>query len=273
MRAAGPERQLVEEIRDAYDGSAAAWATGPASVYRHLAAALIGVAPGPLAGARVLDLGTGTGVASEVLSAAGARPIGLDLAPAMLAYQQAHRPSGVAGDAHALPFRDGAFDAVVAAFSLNHVPAPGVALGECRRVVRSGGVVLASSFPNDAEHPAKAAVEGVLERFGYERPRWYRTFKDRVATHTGDPRALAEAATQTGLVDARVMRLDVEADLHRADLAVAWRLNMPHTIGFVSGLDARTRAELEARAIAELSAELAALPSSVPMLALRARVV
>ena len=139
MRAAGPERQLVEEIRDAYDGSAAAWATGPASVYRHLAAALIGVAPGPLAGARVLDLGTGTGVASEVLSAAGARPIGLDLAPAMLAYQQAHRPSGVAGDAHALPFRDGAFDAVISTFGVMFAADHAAAARELARVCRPGG--------------------------------------------------------------------------------------------------------------------------------------
>lgn len=34
-------------------------------------------------------------------------------------------------------------------------------------VTRSGGVVLASSFPTGADHPAKAVVEEVLEQYGY----------------------------------------------------------------------------------------------------------
>lgn len=269
MSAADCDRHLVNEIRTAYEESAAGWARGPAAVYRRLALALIEAAPISLADRRVLDLGAGTGVASEALAAAGARPVGLDLAVAMLCHQQARRPPGVAGDAQALPLRDSAFDAVVAAFSLNHVPDPATALTECRRVTRTGGFILASTFPSEADHPAKAAVETTLQQFGYQRPRWYQTFKEHIAARTGDAERFARAATAAGLAHVRVDPVEVEAGLDDPEMAVEWRLNMPHTIGFVAALDPRARAELRARAVADLPTKL---PSSVSILTLRAGV-
>jgi SAM-dependent methyltransferase len=44
-----------------------------------------------------------------------------------------------AGDAHALPFDDGSFDAVTFGFCLHHIPDPERALAEARRVLRRGG--------------------------------------------------------------------------------------------------------------------------------------
>jgi len=173
------------------------------------------------------------------------------------------------GDAQALPFGDGTFDAVVAAFCLNHLPDPTAGLAECRRITRSGGVVLASTFPTDANHPAKTIVEAELERFGYQRPAWYRTFKARIAELTGDADAFASAATDAGFSDIEVVRVDVEAGLDRPELAVEWRLNMPHSIGFFTGLDRDTRTALRARAVEALSGDL---PSAVPALFLRAGV-
>jgi SAM-dependent methyltransferase len=263
------DRRLVADIRSAYEGGVEGWATGPAGLYRRLADALVATAPGSLAGQRVLDLGAGTGVASEALVAAGASPVGVDLAHAMLAHRRAHRPPGVVGDAAALPLHARAFDAVVAAFSLNHVPDLQAALAECRRVTRSGGLILASTFPSDDEHPAKAAVESVLDQFGYQRPEWYETFKARIAGRTGDPGAFAQSATTAGLVDTQVVRLEVDAGLDDPAVAAAWRLNMPHTIGFVAGLDPPRRATLRTRVIAALPA---GLPASMPILVLHARV-
>ena len=262
------DQRLVTAIRHAYEDGADGWASGPTPVYRRLAEALVRATPVPLVDRSVLDLGAGTGVASQALLDVGAHPVGVDLAESMLRHRQSQRPPGVVADAQLLPFAGGAFDAVVAAFSLNHLPDPAAGLAECRRVVRADGVVLASTFPADADHPAKSIVESVLVAFGYHRPDWYRTFKDRIAARTGDARQLGQAADRAGLVDTEVVREEVEAGLDRPELAVAWRLNMPHTIAFVAGLDPEVRARLRTRALAALSDDL---PSTVPMLVLRAR--
>lgn len=257
---------LVAGIRGAYAASADGWAIGPAAIYRRMATALIGRATGDLTGRYVLDLGAGTGVASEALPEVGAEPVGLDLAPEMLAHRQASRPSGVAGDARRLPFRDGAFGAVVAAFSLNHVPDLPRALAECRRVLRPGGLLLASTFASGEDHPAKRIVETVLERYGYHRPAWYGTFRARVADLTGDPVDLEHTAHDAGFASVHVESMPVEVGLDDPHLAVEWRLNMPHTLAFVSGLDRETQVELRRDAIGELTGEL---PSTVRMLVLR----
>jgi ubiquinone/menaquinone biosynthesis C-methylase UbiE len=263
----GQDEHLVTSIRQAYAGATDGWATGPARLYERLAAALVATAPQPLQGRRVLDLGAGTGVASKILLDIGAEPIGLDLAVEMLVHRRASRPPGVAGDAQHLPFRDGAFSAIVAAFSLNHVPDLDRALHECRRVLGDGGTLLGSTFPDHDDHPAKALVEAVLERYGYRRPGWYRTFKARVAGLTGDPQAFAAATAAAGFSDVRIRRVEVDAGLHDPELAAAWRLNMPHTLSFVAGLDPTRRAALRRDAIAALGAPL---PPEVTMLTLSA---
>jgi SAM-dependent methyltransferase len=268
-RSADADRQLVAGIRTAYARSADGWAAGPAAVYRRLALGLVATAGEPLTGRQVLDLGAGTGVASDVLTELGAHPVAVDLAVEMLAHRRTDRPPGVAGDAQALPFRTGAFDAVVAAFCLNHVPDLAVGLAECRRVTRTGGLLLASSFQTGADHPAKAVVEAVLETYGYQRPAWYATFKASIAEPTGDADTFARAATTVGLPDVHVEHLEVEAGLDDPRLAVGWRLNMPHTLAFVAALDRRTRVELQEDALAALPPDL---PPTVRILALRARV-
>jgi SAM-dependent methyltransferase len=265
----GSDDALVRAIRAAYAGSSAGWAAGPALVYRRLAAALVATADQPLAGGLVLDLGAGTGVASAALSQLGARVVAVDLAVEMLLHERARRPPGVAADAQALPFRAATFDAVVAAFSLNHVPDLDRALTECRRVSRSGGELLASTFPRGGDHPAKSAVEEVLERYGYRRPGWYATFKDRVAEVTGDADRFVRAASAAGLRQVHIDQVEVDAGLDDPRLAVDWRLNMPQTLGFLTALEPRVRDELRGRAIAALGTEL---PSTVSLLALRGRI-
>ncbi len=266
MSARGDEA-LVAEMRRAYAGAAWQWATGPAALYRRLATALVASAHVELQGRRVMDLGAGTGAASEALIEVGAEPVGVDLAVQMLAHRRTARPPGVAADAQRLPFREGAFAAVIAAFSLNHVPDLTGALAGCRRVLANGGGVLASTFPSDEEHPAKPVVEAVLEQYGYRRPGWYATFKDRLAGLTGDPASFARAASDAGLHDVRVERIEVEAGLDDPGLAVAWRLNMPHTLDFVASLAPARRSELRDRATAALAGRS---PSAVTMLQLGA---
>lgn len=260
---------VTANVREAYEAGAESWLAGPEAVYARLAAALIDECPFPLAGARVLDLGAGTGVASDAVQGAGGSPIAVDLASAMLRQRFTERPPGAVGNALALPFRGGAFDAVVAAFCVNHFHAPAVALAECHRVLRPGGALVASSFSAAREHPAKTAVEAVLARHGYARPDWYARFKDRAVAATGTPEALAAAARDAGLIDVEGYEREVEAGLDEPGAMVSWRLSMPQTIAFVEGLAASDREALRGDAMAAVST--IDPPSTITMLVLRAR--
>ena len=98
------------------------------------------------AGRRVLEVGAGTGRDSVALAARGAEVWTLDYSEESLRIMR--EASGrenlriVAGDALALPFRDGSFDVVFHQGLLEHFRDPLVLLRENARVLRAGGYVL-----------------------------------------------------------------------------------------------------------------------------------
>jgi 2-polyprenyl-6-hydroxyphenyl methylase/3-demethylubiquinone-9 3-methyltransferase len=99
-------------------------------------------AVGPVAGLRILDLGCGKGRFARVLQAAGASVAGVDLSATMLA--EAMGIDRVRASARRLPFRPGAFDAVIAIEVFEHLDAAlrSSALAEARRVLRPGGAIV-----------------------------------------------------------------------------------------------------------------------------------
>jgi demethylmenaquinone methyltransferase / 2-methoxy-6-polyprenyl-1,4-benzoquinol methylase len=113
-------------------------------------------------GERILDLAAGTGAVSQCLTSGGADCVACDFSLGMLQVgairlgsnvsgRPASRPGRgtvrfVAGDALALPFRAGAFDAVTISFGLRNVADPAAALAEMRRVTRPGGRLLICEF-------------------------------------------------------------------------------------------------------------------------------
>jgi SAM-dependent methyltransferase len=94
---------------------------------------------------RVLDVGCGTGGTMERLRALGGEPVGLDVEPLALAFCRARGHSRLLlGSATALPFTDGAFDAVVALDVLEHIDDDAAAAREIGRVLAPGGALYIS---------------------------------------------------------------------------------------------------------------------------------
>jgi len=91
-------------------------------------------------GLRVLDLGCGSGRHVGPLAARGAKVVALDLAPSAVDGAIAT----LTADGRRLPFRDGAFDLVIASEVLEHVRAPAPIVAEARRVLRPRGRLVVS---------------------------------------------------------------------------------------------------------------------------------
>jgi SAM-dependent methyltransferase len=105
-------------------------------------------------GGDVLEVGCGTGLLWTIGWTSEASDFSLtltDLSAGMVAEtiplvcQRIHDVKGLAADAQDLPFSDNSFDVVIANQMLYHVPDPSLALRECARVLRRGGVLMAST--------------------------------------------------------------------------------------------------------------------------------
>lgn len=100
--------------------------------------------------AQVLDVGCGAGFLANQLARDGYSVVGLDASPDSLVVARRHDETQTvryeAGDALALPYPDGSFDAVCAMDFLEHVEAPGRVVAECARVLRPGGLFFFHTF-------------------------------------------------------------------------------------------------------------------------------
>ena len=96
---------------------------------------------------KILDVGTGTGLLSLILAEMGYDVVGIDLSEEMIERaKEKAADRGVelkikfkVGDAEALPFESGVFDAIVNRAVLWTLPEPKKALDEWKRVLKPGG--------------------------------------------------------------------------------------------------------------------------------------
>lgn len=258
------------DARDAYEGAANAWASGPHVVYRHLAAALLDACPVVFEGATVLDVGAGTGVLGDEARARGAWCVDADVAVDMLTHAGRDGRRGIGADGRRLPFRDASFDVVAGNCSLSHVTDPERMLADAARVVNDDGALVFSAFPNSSDsHPAWAAVEAVLGEFGYERPDWYAHLKAASEPLVGTVEALTDLAAAVGLTAVEVARTQVATDVDAPEALADWRLGMAQHAAFVATLSADRRHAIRREAIDRIGSDPA--PLHVDMLVLSAR--
>jgi len=161
------------------------------------------------AGKRWLDIGCGTGALSQTILAntQPAGVAGVDPSEGFLAFARTRVPQAEfrVGDAQALTFEDGSFDAAVSGLVLNFVPDSAKAAGEMRRVVRTGGTAAAYVWDYAGEMQlmrrfwdAAAAVDPAARALD-EGPRF----------PLCRPDALRALWTAAGLQDIQVRTIDV----------------------------------------------------------------
>jgi len=129
-------RGMFDRIAPVYDVMNRVMTAGLDRRWRRLAAAEV-VWPGD----RVLDACCGTGDLAVEAEQRGGRVVGLDFSERML--ERARKKSGaiewVRGDALALPFEDGTFDAATVGFGVRNLADLEGGLRELARVLRPGG--------------------------------------------------------------------------------------------------------------------------------------
>lgn len=257
---------MTAGLTAAYSATGGAWQRGPGRIYDRLAEVLVARCPVPLGGCRVLDVGAGTGAASRAALAGGAGVVvAVDAAVGMLDHDAALRPPAVAGDALALPFPSGAFDAAIAAFSLNHLTDPAAGITEMARVTRRGGGLVVAAYGADDAHAVKAAVEKALTARGWAPEPWYIALNAEAAPRLATLDACAAVAAAAGL-DAQVEAIRVPfPELGAADL-VAWRLGLAQHAPFLAGLAPAESQAVTADAIARLGGAVAPLVRSILVL-------
>ncbi|MEU4238498.1 methyltransferase domain-containing protein [Actinoplanes sp. NPDC026619] len=207
-----------EHERSQWAGRATAYQDSFAALCAHPAAALLDAARvGP--GDRLLDAGTGTGTVAALALARSAHVTAVDAEPTMVDLTRRRLPAAEIHQAvlPELPFADAAFDAAVANFVINHVGDPAAAVRELLRVVRPGGHLAVTIWPNPSP-PAQQLWSTIFDAAGIDRP----TDLPRVAPGQDFPRTcdgLSTLLRQTGLTD---VTTEAIAWTHRTDPESWW---------------------------------------------------
>jgi demethylmenaquinone methyltransferase / 2-methoxy-6-polyprenyl-1,4-benzoquinol methylase len=144
-------RELFAPLGPTYERWGAVLSFGQDPRWRRFLVSRVDAAPTDT----VLDVATGTAaVARELVRQKDCFVVGIDQSPDMLAQGRravalsaaSRKITLVEGDARALPFEDGQFDALTFTYLLRYVEDPAATLRELARVVKPGGSIAGLEF-------------------------------------------------------------------------------------------------------------------------------
>ena len=232
------------------DFELAGWSSASvaAAYHRHLAELTSGCIPellcaaGVRAGARVLDVACGAGYVAAAAHDRGADAIGIDFSAAQIRLATQSYPGlrFIEGDAEALPFAGGNFDAVFNAFGLPHSPNPDRVMTETYRVLKPAGRFAYASWCEATKCIAFAMVYDAIRAHGSldvglpPGPNFFAC---------GDLGCATEMLVQAGF-----------ADVAGTELPLVWRVTAPDEfIDIVSSGTVRASAALKRQSPANLT--------------------
>lgn len=145
---------MFDDVAKRYDITNTVLSLGQVYVWRAAVREALRITPGM----KILDIAAGTGTSSVSYAEAGGDVVALDFSIGMVSVGKERQPQMefIAGDATALPFEDGTFDAVTISYGLRNVNDPDLALREMLRVVRPGGTLVICEFSTPTWKPFRA---------------------------------------------------------------------------------------------------------------------
>jgi len=179
-------------------------------MFRHWAEMFVALAA-PQPGERVLDVACGTGIGARIAAralAGSGEVAGLDLDAGVIDYARSlSRAEGVAIEWHAgtaldMPFESGRFDLCVCLQGLQFFPDRVAGLREMKRVLKTGGRLVASIWGPLERNKGHQAVVQALERGGVD------ASSAKRACSFADADDIRDAAIQAGFDDVNVRSVD-----------------------------------------------------------------
>jgi trans-aconitate methyltransferase len=118
-------------------------------------------------GEYILDLGCGDGQLTKRISATGAKVVGVDASPDMIAAARERGIQAEHGDAESLHFSDAIFDAVFSNAALHWVRDQDSMMAQVRRVLKPGGRFVAEMGGHGNIAAIRVALMAALDHHGF----------------------------------------------------------------------------------------------------------